>query len=87
MATMNKEVKTSIIPDHICSCCKTKLDRATGDGDPAPGSITICIGCGSILEFQEDLMLQPVSEEKMKHLMKNQPEDYIRVKLVQVAKE
>lgn len=58
----------------ICSVCNHVLNAASqvnGNKMPAPDDITLCIGCGNIAVFNDDLELrQPTLEESIK-LKKN----------------
>ena len=53
-----------------CPKCDKVLDGAThagGEDDavPTPGDISICLYCVAILQFQEDLSLNELSEEEI----------------------
>lgn len=57
---MNK-VRT---PECACPECRAPLDAATGQTGkpyPDPGDLTICCYCAASLEFDENLMLKPMS--------------------------
>lgn len=57
-----------------CPFCKKKLDAATDfDADcltPKPGDLSVCIYCGNILKFCEDLSLQVAFKEDLQGLDK-----------------
>lgn len=57
---MSKEATTFMGKDN-CPCCKKLLDCATdinGTAKPNPGDISVCIGCGVILVYSEDMALK-----------------------------
>lgn len=51
---------------HCCACNKL-IDAATSaDGDsepPGPGDITICVYCGEVLEYQDNMDIAKLSEK------------------------
>lgn len=53
-----------------CLDCGTFLDAVTGvlsaSGlKPTPGSITICVECGHIMAFADDLSLRELNDQEM----------------------
>lgn len=59
--------KDHLIRKNTCSICHHQLDGATqinGINKPKPGDVSLCIECGNIAIFGNDLELrQPTSEE------------------------
>jgi hypothetical protein len=59
--------------DHLmpgCNClnCGKHLDGASAindDGMPSPGDITLCIYCGHIMAFADDLSFRELNDEEM----------------------
>lgn len=53
------------VPDTKCSGCNANLDRAmvTDSKDPNPkkGDVSVCLHCGEVMEFDEDLKPIPIS--------------------------
>jgi len=50
-----------------CLCCGKRLDAATGvtgKHKPSAGAATICLDCGHVMVFGEDLRLRNPSEEE-----------------------
>jgi hypothetical protein len=49
------------VPPSPCPSCFKVMDRATdglrGGGRPRPGDVTVCINCGALLRFGEQLQL------------------------------
>jgi hypothetical protein len=47
------------IPVQPCPCCDYKIDAASnakgGGKSPVPGDLSICINCGTLLMFKDDL--------------------------------
>jgi hypothetical protein len=53
------------MPASLCPGCGKKLDACTAIGEPQPpkrGDITVCFGCGMLLEFGEGLVLQQLKD-------------------------
>jgi hypothetical protein len=56
------------VPKSACLDCGKQMDGATGvdyRGGPQPGHITICIGCGHIMAFAEDMRLRKLTDTEM----------------------
>ena len=55
------------LPVSKCPQCGITLGAASNaDGDrlsPEPGSLSVCIGCQAILEFDDDLQLMTLTNE------------------------
>lgn len=62
-----------------CTVCG-KINDAFGslncDATPEPGSITICIQCGTISVFEQDLSLRNATEKDLLEIKKNAPDTY-----------
>jgi Zn ribbon nucleic-acid-binding protein len=60
--------------DHIikgseCPSCKKMLDGASAiddDCEPSPGNVTICIYCGHIMAFADDLSFRELNDEEIR---------------------
>ncbi len=55
-----KKSLTSRVPAQWCPDCFHKLDGVTSVGaeaTPSPGDFTVCIECGNILRFADDMSL------------------------------
>lgn len=57
-------VRTRLDESH-CTRCGKKLDGASGQGrGPEPGDFTLCIECGAVNVFDDELRLRkPTAEE------------------------
>ena len=57
------------MPETSCPVCDIKLNRAarmTQDGlPPELGDATVCVACGSVLEYTEGMMLVEASEKTL----------------------
>lgn len=54
--------------DLVCPSCGSKLNGATdpvGDATPSSGDITVCLYCGHILVFTDDLRLRNPTDEEI----------------------
>jgi Zn ribbon nucleic-acid-binding protein len=56
------------IPLSACPACGHRFDGATcvgADGIPKPGDYTICIKCGHLMAFADDLTLRELTSNEM----------------------
>lgn len=74
------------MPHGACPTCKRKLDAAEAPTKyggwkvrPRPGDLSVCLGCGEILEFKEDMQLAAISLNHMLELPPETSADLIRV--------
>jgi hypothetical protein len=59
------------VPVSRCLDCGEKLDAAMdveADNKPMPGDATICIRCGHIMAFADDLTLRALTDEEMEQV-------------------
>jgi hypothetical protein len=59
---------TTHVPESRCLHCGHKLDAATGVGHhdaPEPGNLSLCINCGAVTIYAEDLTLRGMTREEM----------------------
>ena len=61
-----------------CPSCGKFLDGASSVSDPgrsgpSPGDLSICIACGTIVKFGENLKLEIVSENELEQIKQNFP--------------
>ena len=72
-----------------CPCCGKKLDGATelsGDeATPQAGDFSICLYCGTILEYEEGFFLHVASDESLSRLNSAEPEVYQQMMQVQIV--
>jgi hypothetical protein len=60
--------KGHAMPECACLACGKRLDRATsvdGNHQPEMGDVTICIGCGHLMGFDDDLRLRELTDTEM----------------------
>jgi hypothetical protein len=57
------------VPNGICCECKRMVDHCTPASEPnivpEPGDTTLCIGCGAVNVFTDDLTLRAPTDEEM----------------------
>jgi hypothetical protein len=49
---------TTETPGLVCVSCAHAMNRTTGDGKLEPGDFTLCIRCGALNVFDDDLRLR-----------------------------
>lgn len=57
--------------DQTCPICSTLLNAASGfnnNASPSPGDVSVCIMCGAVLKFDEEMNLQQVPESELQAL-------------------
>lgn len=62
---------TSTMPPAMCPTCAKKLNRASSDSTtdgPNPGDVTVCLHCGAILAFKDDMSLRVFTDEERETL-------------------
>jgi hypothetical protein len=54
------------LPASNCLNCGKKLDGAEGvqGGEPGPGCLSICVYCGAVTIYGDDLHLRPLTEDE-----------------------
>jgi hypothetical protein len=83
---MNFDTETKL-PGGSCPFCGRENDRCSGDGNPEPGSVTVCIGCGQVAVFDENLNQVCPTEEMRQELEADPRIQQIRVALKQVKSQ
>lgn len=65
-------VETHMPPSNCLDCGKV-LDAATGitGGTPAAGCLSICIYCGAVTMYGDDLRLRPLTEVEIEDIQKD----------------
>lgn len=63
---------TGHVPLATCLSCGTRLDGATGIQDPrnrpSGGMLSICMYCGGLAMYQDDLSLRALTDDEMAEL-------------------
>lgn len=52
----------------LCLNCKSSLDAAAmldGDSAPSPGDFTVCVDCGYVMVFADDLSFRELTHEEL----------------------
>lgn len=61
----------NLLPHDTCPVCKKTLNAVTSIGEmysPKPGDVSLCTGCGVILEFDDQLKYMLVSDTAIQDL-------------------
>lgn len=63
-------MKTTAIPTGHCLACGAKMECAThiGAATPDPGDVTLCLWCGHIMVFGDDLTVHNPTDEEMQRI-------------------
>lgn len=79
---------TTRTPEVNCLGCGQKVDAATsteeGEVRPDPGDVTICLRCGHLMAFAEDLTLRELTDAEMHEVAGD--ERILRAQHARVAK-
>jgi len=70
---MNEKDDT-IIPEQRCPYCDYKMDRTThafGDAKPQCGDYSMCLNCGRIGIFNDDLTVRKPNDEERLAIVEN----------------
>jgi hypothetical protein len=63
------------VPPSNCPNCGTELDCASdvlgGNERPSPGDVTICLGCGLLMRFKDDMRLRRLTGAEMIEALKD----------------
>jgi hypothetical protein len=60
--------KSTRTPESICPSCGKVFDVATdvtSDEGPSPGDISICLHCGHLMAFNDDLTVRELTSDEM----------------------
>lgn len=80
-------MKESIIPDAYCPKCNRLTDRMTAikgnNAIPKPGTLSVCICCGALNKFREDLQLSEVGHFELQTIKQRDPKAYKVIKQAQ----
>lgn len=60
-------------PATLCWHCDRMLDAATevaGSARPTPGAVSLCLYCGAVAFFGDDMVLRSPTEEELDDLVK-----------------
>ena len=72
--------KGSRVPLSPCTSCGHKMDAATSaqnDGAiPSPGDVTVCINCGAMNQYADDMQLKSLTVFELELLKAQNPEGY-----------
>ena len=80
---------TTRTKESQCPMCDKSLDTATGVRDetlaPLPGDISLCWGCGAILQLKEDLTLERAATENLSEVEPEELQELYRFqKLIRI---
>ena len=67
-------MKTTRIPESNCPTCNHKLNAVSdciNQNVPKPGDISMCIKCGQMLEFSDDLTQIHIKPKTLEELKKD----------------
>jgi hypothetical protein len=68
-ANMTGQTEAHRLPEQHCSSCGNKLNAATfvgpDDPPPRPGDASLCLYCGHLSVYGDDLILRPLTSAEM----------------------
>ncbi len=61
------------MPECACLVCAAPLDSCNtqSGGTPSPGDLSLCVYCGNIAAFGDDLQLRAIPQEEYRALPEN----------------
>ena len=72
-------------PGTYCPRCAYYVDRAASIGStavPEPGDFSLCLNCGALNRFKQDMLLEPVPDDDP-DLLDLTPQSRLKIMLVQ----
>ncbi len=60
-----------IVPDSPCTSCGHVMNRCfsvDADAAPSPGDFTLCIRCGHLMAFADDLALRDLTDAEVREV-------------------
>lgn len=85
MSDMRDDAFGRRLPKSSCPLCGKKLDAASdadGEERPSPGDVTLCIGCGTVFEYDGEMKLRVMTEAELSAL---EEEVQAQIKTVRMA--
>lgn len=78
------------LPPSSCTGCGRLMDAAgtmgaDDDSEPSPGDLTICIDCGTVMQFDADYSLKPVTIEMIMQMSPEERNEFGRMKATVAA--
>lgn len=68
-------METYRTPLTVCWHCDRPLDAASppgeDEGKPVPGAVSLCMYCGAVAIFAEELALRPATKEELEDMEKD----------------
>jgi hypothetical protein len=76
--------KSVQVPVSKCLRCQTKIGAATGIGAKTPkeNDISICMICGLIMQYTEELTLRQADADISESIKKEQPDTWLLIQLL-----
>lgn len=83
----NPKTYGPLIESH-CPACNYKLTGATvahgDDNAPKAGDMSVCLNCGQVLTYQDDLSLRKSNAAEIRELMTAAPEAWATIEKAQL---
>lgn len=79
-------MKTTETGVHPCPQCGAPNDMATswgGDDSPEPGDVSLCVGCGTVLVFNDDMSSRKPTPDEEVEIFLAMPAEF-RAKFLEV---
>ncbi|HEY9642141.1 MAG TPA: hypothetical protein V6C57_16765 [Coleofasciculaceae cyanobacterium] len=77
-------------PGDSCPWCDRFLNAVTSISEdataPKPGDVSVCFGCGGLLEFNKSLKVEKIKPETIADLQRNDPQALAELLAAQAAR-
>lgn len=81
-------MSTTKLQYQACTGCGHSNEEHTGinnEEQPQPGNISICVCCGQVNQYDDDMKLQKLSDDEMHDLQTHHPDVLMQVRMIQMA--
>ena len=83
---LNGAMEKYTTPENSCPACHKEINSCTSldGGSPIEGDLSVCIGCGQLLTFNQDLSVCLLGDQIF-DVIKEDPEGYLGLLKIQQA--
>ncbi len=78
---------TTRLPSSACCECGYQMDACSGHSKPSPGDLSLCVRCGSLNFFDDDLRLRRPTDDELFEAAKDPTIQRMRRAIMRVQRE